>query len=87
MTLPAIDPDAGPAALLVAWRELERRRSAAGAPERPALTAGMRELMDRYEWLIGGRVGSPPRDPESPPDADGFGRALRGPSPTALSAI
>jgi hypothetical protein len=60
VTHAAVDPDATPAALLVAWRELERRRATAGAPDRPALTATMRELMDRYEWVTGGRVGPPP---------------------------
>jgi len=79
-----IDPDLTPAALLIAWRALERRRSAAGAPDGPALTVSMRELMDRYDWAIGGRVGPPPG--QSPQESAGSDRPLSVRAVPGLSA-
>lgn len=84
MTGELIDPDATPAALLTAWRELERRRAAAGSMDGPALTVAMRDVMDRYDWAIGGKVG--PRPGQSPQGLPGPERQMPGRAVPGLSA-
>lgn len=48
----------GPAAVLSAWRDVERQYAAAtpGTDVAGALHAEMRRLMDEYEWQIRGSV-------------------------------
>ena len=49
---------ASAAVLLTEWRQAERGRALlAGSREGAALHARMRDLMDEYDWVVGGRVG------------------------------